>query len=86
MRAAGLLGKALAEHGAAAAGDHAAHARIGVGKKKRLGGKPKRLGDEGVRVCHGAVMVARRHPEFFANRAGGAGILPALFRFQIIRV
>jgi len=60
MRAAGLLGKTLAKHGAVAAGDHAAHARIRVGKTKRLGCEPKRLLDEGCGACHDAAMVARR--------------------------
>ena len=36
-------------------GNHAADARIGVGKKKRLGGEPKRLVDQKCRGVHGTL-------------------------------
>ena len=45
MRAARLLGEALHQHPTIRRRDHAADARVGAGKKKRLGGEPKRLVD-----------------------------------------
>jgi hypothetical protein len=38
MRAASLLGKAFTQHLPIGRGDDAAYTRVGVGKKKRLGG------------------------------------------------
>ena len=55
MRAARLLGKALTQHPTIRRGDDATHAGVGAGKKKRLGGEPKRLVDRvGRSGCHGA--------------------------------
>ena len=60
MRATRLLRETLAQHLAVRRGDDAAYARVGVGKKKRLGGEAKRLDNVGGGYCvrmHGATML-----------------------------
>ena len=55
MGAARLLGEAVADHPAVWRHQYAADTRVGAGKKKRLGGEPKRLVHEGRCGGHGTL-------------------------------
>lgn len=47
MRAAGLLGEALAQGAAVGGGDHAAHMGVGAGEEERLAGQRERTRHRG---------------------------------------